>query len=50
MTGSPSSVATTTTAQDAVPPGAWRALLLVTLGFGVNFWAWALLKIGRAHV
>ena len=44
MTGSPSSAATTTTAQDTVPPGAWRALLLVTLGFGVNFWAWALLS------
>ena len=51
MTGSPSSVATTTTAQDAVPPGAWRALLLVTLGFGVNFWAWALLSpLGPVYV
>ncbi|MGY5764847.1 MFS transporter [Brachybacterium sp. DNPG3] len=25
-------------------PGAYRALLLATLGFGVNFWAWALLS------
>lgn len=51
MTGSPSSAATTTTAQDAVPPGAWRALLLVTLGFGVNFWAWALLSpLGPVYV
>src|SRR5699024_10434489 len=24
--------------------GAWRALALVTIGFGVNFWAWALLS------
>src|SRR5699024_3207099 len=29
---------------DTVPAGAWRALLLVTLGFGVNFWAWSLLS------
>ena len=51
MTGSPSSAATTTTAQDAVPPGAWIALLLVTLGFGVNFWAWALLSpLGPVYV
>lgn len=51
MTGSQSSAATTTTAQDAVPPGAWRALLLVTLGFGVNFWAWALLSpLGPVYV
>lgn len=51
MTGSPPSAATTTTAQDAVPPGAWRALLLVTLGFGVNFWAWALLSpLGPVYV
>ena len=51
MTGSTSSAATTTTAQDAVPPGAWRALLLVTLGFGVNFWAWALLSpLGPVYV
>lgn len=27
-----------------VPPGAYRALLLATLGFGLNFWAWALLS------
>ena len=51
MTGSPSSAATTTTAQDTVPPGAWRALLLVTLGFGVNFRAWALLSpLGPVYV
>lgn len=36
---------------DSVPPGAWRALLLVTLGFGVNFWAWALLSpLGPVYV
>lgn len=51
MTGSPPSAATTTTAQGAVPPGAWRALLLVTLGFAVNFWAWALLSpLGPVYV
>ena len=51
MTGSPSSAATTTTAQDTVPPGAWRALLLVTIGFAVNFWAWALLSpLGPVYV
>lgn len=34
-----------------VPPGAWRALALVTLGFGVNFWAWALLSpLGPVYV
>lgn len=51
MTGSPPFAATTTTAQGAVPPGAWRALLLVTLGFAVNFWAWALLSpLGPVYV
>ena len=50
MPGSPSS-AVTTSHQDTVPPGAWRALLLVTLGFGVNFWAWALLSpLGPVYV
>ena len=50
MPGS-TSTAATTTAQDTVPPGAWRALLLVTLGFGVNFWAWALLSpLGPVYV
>lgn len=35
----------------AVPPGAWRALALVTLGFVVNFWAWALLSpLGPVYV
>ncbi|ATG51735.1 MFS transporter [Brachybacterium vulturis] len=34
-----------------VPPGAWRALVLVTIGFGVNFWAWALLSpLGPVYV
>ena len=41
MTASPVPTATPST---EVPAGAWRALLLVTLGFGVNFWAWALLS------
>ena len=51
MTGSPSSAAATISAKDSVPPGAWRALLLVTLGFGVNFWAWALLSpLGPVYV
>jgi NNP family nitrate/nitrite transporter-like MFS transporter len=50
MPGS-TSTAATTTPQDTVPPGAWRALLLVTLGFGVNFWAWALLSpLGPVYV
>ncbi|APX32244.1 MFS transporter [Brachybacterium sp. P6-10-X1] len=36
---------------EAVPPGAWRALALVTLGFVVNFWAWALLSpLGPVYV
>jgi len=35
----------------AVPAGAWKALFLVTLGFGVNFWAWALLSpLGPVYV
>src|SRR5699024_851442 len=35
----------------AVPAGAWRALALVTLGFIVNFWAWALLSpLGPIYV
>lgn len=35
----------------AVPAGAWKALVLVTLGFGVNFWAWALLSpLGPVYV
>ena len=34
-----------------VPAGAWKALVLVTLGFGVNFWAWALLSpLGPVYV
>jgi NNP family nitrate/nitrite transporter-like MFS transporter len=28
----------------SAPPGAGRALVLATLGFGLNFWAWALLS------
>lgn len=27
-----------------IPTGAWRALVLATLGFGVSCWAWALLS------
>jgi NNP family nitrate/nitrite transporter-like MFS transporter len=50
MPGSTSTTAATAP-QDTVPPGAWRALLLVTLGFGVNFWAWALLSpLGPVYV
>lgn len=48
MSTSPVSVVAKT---DKVPPGAWRALVLVTLGFGVNFWAWALLSpLGPVYV
>ena len=48
MTASPVPTATPGT---EVPAGAWRALLLVTLGFGVNFWAWALLSpLGPVYV
>lgn len=48
MTASPS---TTTIPSTTVPPGAWRALALVTLGYGVNFWAWALLSpLGPVYV
>ena len=46
-----SSAAHTAPSTTTVPPGAWRALLLVTLGFGVNFWAWALLSpLGPVYV
>lgn len=31
-------------APDRLAPGAIRALVLATLGFGLNFWAWALLS------
>lgn len=48
MTASPVPRAADT---NAVPAGAWRALALVTLGFGVNFWAWALLSpLGPVYV
>lgn len=48
MTTSP---AATTATSTAVPPGAWTALALVTVGFGVNFWAWALLSpLGPVYV
>ena len=48
MTASPVPTAIPST---EVPAGAWRALLLVTLGFGVNFWAWALLSpLGPVYV
>ena len=34
-----------------VPAGAWRALVLATIGFGVNFWAWALVSpLGPIYV
>ena len=49
MTTSPA--AHTAPSTTTVPHGAWRALLLVTLGFGVNFWAWALLSpLGPVYV
>lgn len=33
------------TKPDAGPPGrAWTMLVLATIGFAVNFWAWALLS------
>ncbi|AXK45354.1 MFS transporter [Brachybacterium saurashtrense] len=49
MTVTPSR--TTTASSDTVPAGAWRALLLVTVGFGINFWAWALLSpLGPIYV
>ncbi|MBB5831148.1 nitrate/nitrite transporter [Brachybacterium aquaticum] len=45
------SAASATPAAETVQPGAWRALFLVTLGFGVNFWAWALLSpLGPVYV
>ncbi len=37
--------------ESRVPAGAWRALALATVGFGVNFWAWALLSpLGPVYV
>ena len=49
MTVTPSR--TTTASSDTVPAGAWRVLLLVTVGFGINFWAWALLSpLGPIYV
>ncbi|WP_394214184.1 MFS transporter [Brachybacterium vulturis] len=48
MTTSPAVASAQST---TVPPGAWRALFLVTIGFGVNFWAWALLSpLGPVYV
>ena len=45
------SAASATPAAETVQPRAWRALFLVTLGFGVNFWAWALLSpLGPVYV
>lgn len=39
------------TSASPVPAGAWRALGLATVGFGVNFWAWALLSpLGPVYV
>lgn len=47
----PSSTAAAAPAAEAVPAGAWRALVLATLGFGVTFWAWALLSpLGPIYV
>ena len=47
----PSSSAPPRTSATAVPTGAWRALILVTVGFGLNFWAWALLSpLGPVYV
>lgn len=46
VAASPATPTTTT-----VPRGAWMALILATLGFGVNFWAWALLSpLGPVYV
>ncbi|MFC5273149.1 MFS transporter [Brachybacterium sacelli] len=51
MTSPLSSSSTPTTDPAAVPAGAWRALVLVTIGFGINFWAWALLSpLGPVYV
>jgi MFS transporter, NNP family, nitrate/nitrite transporter len=36
--------ATAGTAGEAVPRQAWTMLALATVGFGVNFWAWALIS------
>ncbi|HIY25485.1 MAG TPA: MFS transporter [Candidatus Brachybacterium merdigallinarum] len=47
----PSSSAAANPAAESVPAGAWRALVLATLGFGVTFWAWALLSpLGPVYV
>src|SRR5690625_5740850 len=44
------SVSTTPPASE-VPSGACRALILVTLVFGLNFWAWSLLSpLGPVYV
>src|SRR5690606_40048527 len=40
----PSTRATDKTAPAPVPGRAWLMLALATLGFAVNFWAWALLS------
>lgn len=48
MTTSP---AARTASSTTIPAGAWKALALVTIGFGVNFWAWALLSpLGPVYV
>jgi len=47
----PSSSAAAAPVTESVPAGAWRALVLATLGFGVTFWAWALLSpLGPVYV
>jgi len=47
----PTSPAVATPPSAAVPRGAWQALVLVTLGFGLNFWAWSLLSpLGPVYV
>ena len=33
-----------TTEATAVPRQAWTMLVVATIGFGVNFWAWALIS------
>lgn len=43
MSAAPATSASTSDAAP-LPPGAWRALILALVGFGLNFWAWALLS------
>ena len=41
---SPTAPSSSAPAAQQAPPGAGRALFLATLGFALNFWAWALLS------